>query len=67
MTDFIATIIVLLLFLTIYFIPSFMADHYDHRDKLGIVLLNLTWGWTLIGWVMAYKWARTGRRFPRAY
>jgi hypothetical protein len=44
------------LFLTaLYFLPSIIGK--DKRDAMGIFLVNLFLGWTLIGWVVAFLWA----------
>jgi len=45
-----------LLFLTLlYFLPSIIGK--DKKDAAGIFLVNLLFGWTLIGWVVAFIWA----------
>lgn len=41
----------------IYFIPSMVAALRQHRNKSGIILLNIFLGWTLLGWVGALIWA----------
>ena len=45
-------------FLVLYFVP--MAEAYDrsHPNILAISLLNLFFGWTMIGWVAAFAWAQ---------
>ena len=43
--------------LVIYFIPSFVAS--KKKNVGAIVALNLLLGWTLIGWVGALIWAMT--------
>jgi len=40
----------------IYFIPSLIAISTNHRNKLPIFILNLFFGWSLIGWVVALIW-----------
>lgn len=44
------------IFLMVYFIPSFVAFNRKHSYKLGILLLNIFLGWTLVGWVAALVW-----------
>lgn len=39
----------------LYFLPSIIGK--DKSDATGIFLLNLFFGWTLIGWVAAFFWA----------
>jgi hypothetical protein len=53
----IIAVVVLGIALAIYFIPTFVAS--DHPHMAGIFLLNLFFGWTLIGWVGALIWAVT--------
>jgi Superinfection immunity protein len=40
-----------------YFLPSIIALARSKRDIVGILLLNLFLGWTMIGWVVALVWA----------
>lgn len=40
-----------------YFLPLYIAVARKHRNMLGISLLNLFLGWTLIGWVGALVWS----------
>jgi hypothetical protein len=51
-----------LLFLTfLYFLPAIIGR--DKRDATGIILLNLSLGWTVIGWVIALIWACTAEPY----
>ena len=38
-----------------YFLPSIVG--HQKRDFTGIFILNLLFGWTVIGWVVALVWA----------
>jgi len=49
--------IVVLVFGTIYFIPSIVANQYEHRDTQAIFFTNLLLGWTFLGWAIALIWA----------
>jgi hypothetical protein len=44
--------------LVLYFVPT--ADAYDraHPGIVSIALLNIFFGWTMIGWVVAFVWAQ---------
>jgi hypothetical protein len=54
----IAVVILLLIAAGIfYFLPAFIASMRGHRNTAGIFLLNLFFGWTLIGWVLALIWS----------
>ncbi|MDE1155512.1 MAG: superinfection immunity protein [Acidobacteriaceae bacterium] len=43
----------LLPFGAIHFLPTIVALLRDSQHKVGIFLLNLFLGWTVIGWVVA--------------
>ena len=45
-----------LLGIVVYFLPSIIAYKRGHVNK-GIILLNIFLGWTLIGWVGCLVWA----------
>ncbi|MFQ6027608.1 MAG: superinfection immunity protein [Dehalococcoidia bacterium] len=50
-------------FLGLYALPVFIAILGKKRNALGIVLVDLLPGWTLIGWLLALFWAiRADRR-----
>ena len=44
----------------LYFLPSIIG--HDKRDAVGILLLNLLLGWTVIGWIIALIWAVSAER-----
>lgn len=52
-------IFVILLFITIYFIPSFIAIGRKHKYLLQITILNAFLGWSFIAWVAALIWGTT--------
>lgn len=52
-------LIVLILFLGIYFIPTMVAYGRSHNNALAIAVLNVFIGWTLLGWIVATTWACT--------
>jgi len=41
----------------IWRLPGFIANLRRHRNALGIWLLTIFLGWTLVGWVGALVWA----------
>ena len=41
-----------------YLMPTALAIANDRRDQLGIFFFNLIFGWTVIGWIVAWFWAR---------
>ena len=47
--------------LLLYFLPTLIGR--DKADALGIFLVNLLFGWTVIGWFVALIWACTAERY----
>jgi hypothetical protein len=43
-----------------YFVPFIIALSRDLKNKGSIFVLNLFFGWTLIGWVGALCWSIAG-------
>ena len=39
----------------LYFLPAIIGRH--KRGATGIFLVNLLFGWTVIGWIIALMWA----------
>jgi hypothetical protein len=55
-----APLVLIVLFVSsigIYFFPSFVAYSRQHLQKVSIFVLNLSLGWTIVGWVGALVWA----------
>ena len=52
-----SALIVLLLFVAAYFLPTVVAGFRGHKNTLAIFLLNLFLGWTLFGWLGALIWS----------
>lgn len=40
-----------------YFLPTIIAMMRGHHNKFPIFLVNLFFGWSLLGWVIALIWA----------
>jgi hypothetical protein len=51
------TVIVLMLIVGIYLLPTLIAYSREHPQRAGIVVLNIFLGWTLIGWFAVFLWA----------
>ncbi len=41
----------------IYFLPSIIAGKRNHANGAPIGIINLCFGWTLLGWVICLAWA----------
>jgi hypothetical protein len=50
----------LILSALLYFLPTIIGRH--HADSVGIFIVNLLFGWTVIGWFVALIWACSGER-----
>lgn len=46
-----------LLLLFVHFLPSYIAFSRYHPARWAILLVNIFFGWTLIGWVITVVWA----------
>jgi len=50
-------ILVLLVMIFFYFLPTLIAVSSKKRNRLAIFMLNLLAGWTIIGWVGVFIWS----------
>jgi hypothetical protein len=41
----------------LYWLPAINGFHRKHRNAVPILLVNLFFGWTFIGWVVALIWS----------
>ena len=54
---------VLLIFAALmYFLPAVIGR--NKRDAAGIFVVNLLFGWTIIGWIIALIWACAAEERP---
>jgi len=53
------SLVLVLLAVSFYFIPSLVAMKRDHPNAVPIFLVNAFFGWTVIGWVGALVWSFT--------
>lgn len=62
MADFIVGVfylILLVVILGLYMLPTIVAHKRKHVDRLAITILNFFGGWLVIGWIIALVWACT--------
>jgi len=52
--------ITLLVLAALYFLPTIVASHRGHGIFV-ILMLNLLFGWTIIGWLAMLVWALASR------
>jgi uncharacterized membrane protein (DUF485 family) len=57
MLDNTITVIELMLIAIIYMLPTLIAYARDIPQRRMITVLNIIFGWTLIGWVATFIWA----------
>ena len=50
-------LLLIVLIFAFYFLPTLIAFLRQHKNKLAIFLLNLTLGWTVLGWVVSLVWS----------
>jgi hypothetical protein len=50
----------------LYFLPTIVAVNRGH-DVMPILLLNLFFGWTVIGWFAMLVWALCSYPYPPRY
>jgi len=48
----------LLFFLLImYFLPALIASSRKHHNANSIFIVNLFFGWTVLGWIVSLAWS----------
>jgi len=55
--DNIGVLLVIVILLAIYFLPTIIALKRDKRNQNAILLMNIFLGWTFRGWVVALVWS----------
>lgn len=59
-------IILVLLAIALYLLPSIVASRRHHHNATAIFILNLFLGWTFLGYIVALVWAFTATSGSRA-
>ena len=49
--------VLIIVSLTIYFLPTYIARKRSHKNFAAIFALNLLTGWSFVGWVIALVWS----------
>lgn len=49
----------LIVLLVLYFVPSLIAMARKHSNIAPVLIINLFFGWTIIGWIVSLAWAFT--------
>lgn len=58
-------VMILIICLALYFLPSLIAGSRNHSNINAILALNFFLGWTVIGWVLSFIWALTNQEKPQ--
>jgi uncharacterized membrane protein len=61
MFDNTTTIIMLILVVVLYMLPTFLAFGREHPRRQDVAVVNILFGWTLIGWIAVFLWALLAR------
>ncbi len=40
-----------------YFLPTIVAGNRETKGFAGVLIVNLLFGWTILGWIVALVWA----------
>ena len=40
-----------------YWLPTLLAFHWRHRNRMAILIVNFCFGWTVVGWIVTLIWA----------
>jgi hypothetical protein len=54
------------LVLGVYFLPAIVAAGRRHERELSVMAMNLLFGWTVIGWIVALRMALEAPKAPQA-
>ncbi|MBK1696435.1 superinfection immunity protein [Rhodovibrio salinarum] len=56
----------LLVLVVLYFVPLTLAVWRGHPKAMAILAINIAFGWTVVGWVIALVWSMTGPNYRYA-
>jgi hypothetical protein len=57
--EFIAFIFWTVILAALYLLPTYIAYRRNHDNRVPIMVINLFFGWSLIGWVACLAWSLT--------
>jgi hypothetical protein len=58
-------VFVAMIIIFVYFIPGTIAVARNHKHTAAVVLVNLLFGWTFLGWAIALIWSVMNQRDSR--
>ncbi len=61
-----SNVAILTALLVAYTVPTGIAIHRNMTDRTTLAVINLVFGWTVLGWFACLLWAALGRTDPRS-
>jgi len=55
--ELLAGIVIVTFSILVYFLPGLIASRRNHKNMIPVFLLNLFFGWTFLGWIIALIWS----------
>lgn len=49
--------LLMMVVLSLYLVPAFIAYGRNHRQRHAILILNILFGWSFAGWIIALIWS----------
>ncbi|WP_229514925.1 superinfection immunity protein [Paraburkholderia terrae] len=59
------SIILLIILIVLYIVPSIIAYHRQHASRMAILLINIAFGWTAVGWLLSLIWSLANSNVPQ--
>ena len=59
MTAMLVLLMLGIILVAIYFLPTILALMTGHQNTAAIIMLNVLAGWTVVGWMVAMVWSCT--------
>lgn len=53
----ISAFFIIAMFVALYFLPTIVANARKRMNVGAIFIVNLVFGWTMLGWIIALIWA----------
>jgi hypothetical protein len=60
--EFIAFLLWIVTLATLYLVPTFIGYRRQHINRVPILVSNIFFGWSFIGWVACLAWSLTNPR-----
>ncbi len=57
-------VIELIVVVILYMLPTLIAYARDIPQRKTVTVVNIVFGWTLVGWVIAFIWALMAQTSP---